>query len=65
MPKIKTSRAAAKRYNVTAGGKIKIKKSHARHILTKKSRKRKRRLREAGYLSGANVRTVKRLVPYK
>jgi large subunit ribosomal protein L35 len=65
MPKIKTSRAAAKRFNITAGGKIKIKKSHARHILTKKSRKRKRRLREAAYLSGANVRSVKRLVPYK
>ncbi|MEW5801587.1 MAG: 50S ribosomal protein L35 [bacterium] len=65
MPKIKTSRAAAKRFNVTAGGKIKIKKSHARHILTKKTRKRKRKLRESSYLAASDVRAVKRLIPYK
>jgi len=65
MPKIKTNRAAAKRFNVTAGGKIKIKKSHARHILTKKTRKRKRKLREASYLCEANERAAKRLIPYK
>ena len=65
MPKIKTNRAAAKRFNITAGGKIKIKKSHARHILTKKSRKRKRHLKGSSYLDETNVRGVKRMIPYK
>jgi len=65
MPKIKTNRAAAKRFSVTAGGKIKVKKSHARHILTKKSRKRKRNLRGISYLSDTDTRGVRRLIPYK
>ncbi|MEW6380777.1 MAG: 50S ribosomal protein L35 [bacterium] len=65
MPKIKTNRAAAKRFTVTAGGKIRAKKSHARHILTKKSRKRKRKLREASYLSASDIRAVKRMIPFK
>ncbi|MCL6583548.1 MAG: 50S ribosomal protein L35 [bacterium] len=65
MPKVKTNRAAAKRFTVTAGGKIKAKKSYARHILTKKSRKRKRKLREATYLSASDARAVRRLIPYK
>ena len=45
MPKLKTNRGAAKRFKATASGKFKCKRSHLRHILTKKSTKRKRSLR--------------------
>jgi large subunit ribosomal protein L35 len=65
MPKIKTNRGAAKRFSVTAGGKIKGKKAYASHILTKKTRKRKRKLREDNYLSPCDVKGMKRLIPYK
>lgn len=64
MPKIKTNRGAAKRFRVTAGGKIKVKRAYASHILTKKTRKRKRKLREAKYLSPPDVKGIKRLIPY-
>ena len=64
MPKIKTNRGAAKRFSVTARGKIKVKKAYASHILTKKSTKRKRKLREANYLSPSDIKGVKRLIPY-
>ena len=47
MPKMKTSRAAAKRFKVTGTGKLKRSKAYKRHILTKKSTKRKRNLRQA------------------
>ena len=64
MPKMKTRRAAAKRYNKTASGKIKYKKQGLRHILTKKSAKRKRRLRKAGILSHPEQKRAKALLPY-
>jgi len=51
MPKMKTNRAAAKRFKKTANGKIKRKKALARHIMTKKNAKRKRHLRKATYVS--------------
>ena len=64
MPKMKTRRAAAKRYRITPNGKVKYKKQGLRHILTKKSRKRKRRLRHLDTLDKAEVSRVKKLLPY-
>ena len=64
MPKMKTRKSAAKRYKLTAGGKVKYKKQGLRHILTKKSTKRKRRLRHSDILSDAETRKVKRMLPY-
>jgi len=64
MPKMKTRKSAAKRYRVTASGKIKYKKQSLRHILTKKSSKRKRNLRHAGILSDAETKRARILLPY-
>lgn len=64
MPKMKTRKAAAKRYCLTGGGKVKYKKQGLRHILTKKSSKRKRQLRHGGILSKVEQARVKRLLPY-
>ncbi len=65
MNKVKTNRGAAKRFKFTKKGNVKRKKAGASHILTKKSRKRKRGLRQAGFLSGSDKGTIKKLVPYK
>jgi large subunit ribosomal protein L35 len=64
MPKMKTRKAAAKRYSLTGTGKVKFKKQGLRHILTKKSSKRKRHLRHGGILSKVEGARVKRLLPY-
>jgi len=64
MPKMKTRKAAAKRYSFTGTGKIKYKKQGLRHILTKKSSKRKRKLRKSGLLSKAEAAVVRKLLPY-
>jgi large subunit ribosomal protein L35 len=65
MPKMKTKKSAAKRYSFTGTGKVKYKKQNLRHILTKKSRKRKRNLSKAGILSADNTAVIKkRLLPY-
>jgi large subunit ribosomal protein L35 len=65
MPKMKTKKSAAKRYSFTGTGKVKYKKQNLRHILTKKSRKRKRSLRKTGILSADNTAAIKkRLLPY-
>ena len=63
MPKIKSNRGAAKRFQVTAGG-IKRKQSHRRHILTKKSTKRKRHLRAPSMLHKSDVASARRMIPY-
>jgi len=63
MPKVKTNRGAAKWLKVTGGGKVKRACAYRRHILTKKTRKQKRRLRQGGYVSSANSRDVSRLLP--
>ena len=62
MSKQKTHKGAAKRFKVTATGKIKRKKAYGRHILTKKSRKRKRRLRMAGAVSEADLGPVRAML---
>lgn len=63
MPKIKTRRAAAKRFKKTATGKIKRKKAFASHILTKKSPKRKRSLRKASLISPVDMSKIRRMLP--
>lgn len=65
MPKIKTHRGAAKRFSFTKSGKIKRAKANRRHILNKKSTKRKRNLRQTGYLSASDTAAIKKLIPYK
>ena len=64
MPKIKTSRGAAKRFKLTASGKVKRRRSFLRHILSSKPRKRKRRLSKAVLVTRANEKAIKRLLPY-
>ncbi len=63
MPKIKTNRAAAKRFKKTGSGKFKFKKAFAGHILTKKSTKKKRGLRKAEMLDATNLKAVRRMLP--
>ena len=65
MPKMKSKRAAGKRFSFTGSGKVKYKKMKAGHILTKKATKRKRELRKTGILSSADSVVVrKKLLPY-
>ena len=65
MPKVKTNSSAKKRFKVTATGKITHQKAFKRHILTKKSKKRKRNMRIDGTVSKANTTFVKRLLRLK
>jgi len=64
MPKMKTRKSAAKRYSMTATGKVKYKKKSLRHILTKKSSKRKQKLRHSGILSPVETKRIRVLLPY-
>jgi large subunit ribosomal protein L35 len=64
MPKIKTNRGAAKRFRKTGSGEFKRAQSHRRHILTKKSTKRKRHLRAAAVLHPSDVASARRMLPY-
>lgn len=63
MPKIKTNRGAAKRFGKTKAGKIKRRKAYASHILTKKSSKRKRSLRQGGTIDAVDAKNIRRLLP--
>jgi large subunit ribosomal protein L35 len=63
MPKIKTNRAAAKRFKKTGTGKFTFSKSHANHILTKKTTKRKRSLRQGQIIKKSDIREIKLLLP--
>ncbi|HHJ53156.1 MAG TPA: 50S ribosomal protein L35 [Caldithrix abyssi] len=62
MPKMKSNRGASKRFRVTASGKIKRHSSHHSHILTKKSAKRKRKLRQEKYVSKADAARVHQMI---
>ena len=64
MPKIKTSRAAAKRFKKTGSGQLKRMKAYKSHILTKKSTKRKRNLRKATLVDYTNLKAMKKILPY-
>lgn len=65
MPKQKTHRASAKRFSFTKSGKVKRASAFRKHILTKKSTKRKRQLRKTAYTSATEAKMIRRLVPYK
>lgn len=64
MPKMKTNRGAAKRFSRTASGGLKRNQSHRRHILTKKSTKRKRHLRAPMEVHANDIKMINRLIPY-
>ncbi|MGN1187459.1 MAG: 50S ribosomal protein L35 [Lachnospiraceae bacterium] len=64
MPKIKTSKAAAKRFKKTGTGQLKRMKAYKSHILTKKSTKRKRNLRKATLVDKTNLKAMKKILPY-
>ena len=64
MPKIKTNRGAAKRFKRNGAGNFKRGQSHLRHILTKKSSKRKRQLGEMLEVHENDARAVRRMLPY-
>ena len=62
--KLKTKRAAAKRFKVTGTGKLVRNKAYKSHILTKKTTKRKRGLRKDTVLDQTNVKAMKKILPY-
>jgi len=64
MPKLKTNKAAAKRFRTTGTGKITHPKMNKQHILTKKSPKRKRKLRRPALVDQTNLKQVRRMLPY-
>ena len=64
MPKMKSNSGAAKRFRRTGSGGLKRGQSHRRHILTKKSTKRKRHLRDAKEVHANDVKMINRLIPY-
>jgi len=64
MPKLKTNRGAAKRFKKTASGGYKRGHSHLRHILTKKSTKRKRHLRGCTSVHDSDNALIRRMLPY-
>jgi len=64
MPKLKTHRGAAKRFKKTGTGKFKRSQSHLRHILTKKSTKRKRHLREPSLIHSSDKAMIAKMLPY-
>ena len=64
MPKMKTKKSAAKRFKVRSSGGFKRTQAYLRHILTKKSTKRKRQLRGTTNVHGSNKRAVRAMLPY-
>jgi large subunit ribosomal protein L35 len=64
MPKIKTRRGAAKRFKITASGRVKRRRAFLRHILSTKTRKQKRRLGKSVLVDKTNEKAIKRLLPY-
>ena len=64
MPKIKTHRGAAKRFKATASGRFKRHHSFARHILTSKARKRKRKLAKSALVAPGDVGRLRMMLPH-
>lgn len=64
MPKMKTRKAAQKRFHKTGTGKLRRAKANRRHLLTSKDRKRKRHLRRPDLVSSADQERIMRLLPY-
>jgi len=65
MPKMKTHRGAAKRFDMTKTGRVKRAKAYKSHILNKKTSKRKRNLRKGTYICAAEQKNIRMLIPYK
>ena len=65
MPKLKTHSGAKTRFNLTKSGKVKRAHAYKSHILTKKTTKRGRRLRDVAYADVTNAATIKKMIPYK
>jgi large subunit ribosomal protein L35 len=61
---LKTNKSVAKRIRSTGGGKLKRTRANKGHLLTKKTRKRKRRLRQAAFVSKADFQKIRRMLPY-
>jgi large subunit ribosomal protein L35 len=61
---LKTHKGAAKRFKVTGSGGVKYKKAFLRHILTSKSAKSKRKLRKAGMIDKADLKSIKGMLPF-
>ena len=64
MPKMKTNRGAAKRFKMSASGKIIRSKAFSSHILTKKTTKRKRNLRKDAVVDATNAQNIRKMLPY-
>ena len=64
MPKIKTNRGAAKRFRKTGTGKIRRNKAYTSHILTKKTTKTKRNLRQGTLVDKSDAKNIHKLIPY-
>ena len=64
MPKMKTHRGAAKRFKKTASGKLVRRKTNKQHILSKKTTKRKRKLRLKGLVADADAPRIRQMIPY-
>ncbi len=62
--KLKTNRSAAKRFTATGSGKVKRNKAYARHLLSSKTTKQKRKLRRSGLVDSANIAGVRQMLPY-
>ncbi len=65
MPKIKTHRGAAKRFTLTASGKVKRKNAFKSHILSSKTTKRKRQLRKEAFVSEPEAKQIRKMLCYK
>jgi large subunit ribosomal protein L35 len=64
MPKMKSNSGAKKRFRITGKGKVRFKRAYHSHILTTKTTKKKRKQRRPAILAAADVKQVKRLLPY-
>ncbi|MBE7438332.1 MAG: 50S ribosomal protein L35 [Spirochaetales bacterium] len=64
MPKLKTNKSAAKRFRVTGSGRVKRARAFKNHILTKKSKQRKRRLRQGAIIEKVDMPNIRLLLPY-
>jgi len=62
MPKMKSNRSAAKRFKISGSGRVKRRRAMKRHILTKKTPKRKRHLRKPAVVAAAEQKRIKRLL---
>ena len=65
MPKMKTRKGVVKRFKLTASGKVKRRKAFARHLMTNKTSKRKRQLRQGTMVSSVDAKRIRSMLPSK